>query len=254
MISTCPLLSSHLEPPSQFGGVDHARDVGPAPHQQIRGLLVRPHRLGRTHLSRVGPVRPEALPQERSPREELVRQVAGQEPVVVLSRLSRARQLWTGMAGRVALLPLPRRAKRPRATGVARHPNPSCSRHVSTPKEKEIRPPEVRLAAEDGGRQLRGHRTVMVIRREIYVCGFSTSLPRDCSTDKMSDAGLYTTQVWHTINTGTLPPLNDGSAIRDAGVSITGLSDLGVYSSYILSPLPTNLRLQKKRPHGSDPP
>ncbi|RWW74781.1 hypothetical protein BHE74_00017256 [Ensete ventricosum] len=137
MISTCPLLSSHPEPPSQFGGVDHARDVGPAPHQQIRGLLVRPHRLGRTHLSRVGPVRPEALPQERSPREELVRQVAGQEPVVVLSRLSRARQLWTGMAGRVALLPLPRRAKRPRATGVARHPNPSCSRHVSTPKERD---------------------------------------------------------------------------------------------------------------------
>ncbi|RWW74788.1 hypothetical protein BHE74_00017255 [Ensete ventricosum] len=70
----------------------------------------------------------------------------------------------------------------------------------------------------------------MVIRCEIYVCGFSTSIPRDCSTDKMSDAGL------------------------DAGVSITGLSDLGVYSSYILSPLPTNLRLQKKRPHRSDPP
>lgn len=94
MISTCPSVS-HLEPPSQFRGVDHARDVGPAPHQQIRGLLVRPHRLGRARLrrplSRVGPVRPEPLPEQRSPREELVRQVAGQEPVVVLSRLSRAR-------------------------------------------------------------------------------------------------------------------------------------------------------------------
>lgn len=58
---------------------------------------------------------------------------------------------------------------------------------------------------EDRGRQVRGHRTPMVIRCEIYVCGFSTWLTRDCLTDKMSDAGLYTVQVWHTRNTGTLP-------------------------------------------------